>query len=225
MRVRRGYLWALMVCIGLLGISLLHRLLAREETPEEVAKKCLHYLETRNVGALLRYITDEERDLLELDEEKLEVFLNRFFWKRLEGFTPSGEVKVETYFTGSVEASRGYVHPDGRRSHVATMAALTEKGPRVSELIARVFLAGLEASLTRDQRNADQLDLLAYLLPKVLPEMERLPVRGFVQFSDDGPFEARLRTWSDYTKEMLERWRERQKRRLKEMGWEGGGEN
>ncbi|MCL6624522.1 MAG: hypothetical protein K6T17_07910, partial [Fimbriimonadales bacterium] len=137
MSIRRKYVWALVIVVGLLGAHYLYRwFFPREESLEEAARKCLAYIESRDARSLMRYVSDWERDLLDLDEEKLQVFLN-FLWERLDGFTPQGEPELDkATYIGMVSISRKYVHPDGRRSVVGCDVALSDKGPKVQGLIS-----------------------------------------------------------------------------------------
>ncbi len=223
MSVRRGYVWALGFCVALLGASLLYRWLSPREDPlEEVARKCLGYLEGRNVRGLLWYLTDEEKELLDLDKEKMSLFLNEFLWRRLEGFAPQGEVKIERSGTRTaVWASRVYVHPDGRRCSFFMVVVPTEKGPRLKEFVLSTTVSILETYLTKEQRNADDLELLAYASRQAMPDLNRLPIRGIVRFETEGTFQPRMLTWSEWANEWTERWRKKRRQEVEAIYQKG----
>ncbi len=212
MSIRRGYGICLAFCVALLGAFLLYRLLApREETPEEVAKKCVEYFEARNARGLLRYAMDVERDLLELDEEKIRTLLDRV-WESLEGFAPQGEIKVESYGDGSAVAFRVYTHPDGRESSFRLVVHPTEKGQRSVDLVFSLVGAFLAAGVPKEQRNADAVELFASVLHHRLPDLNRLPVRGVVLFRADYTFQ--MLTWSEWANEWTERWRKKRRQEV-----------
>jgi hypothetical protein len=212
MSVRRKYIWALVVSVGLLSAYSLYRWLSPgEESVEEVARKCLAYIESRDARSLIRYVSDWEKDLLELDEEKLQVFLN-FLWERLEGFTPQGEPKLDTTSSGMVTILRKYAHPDGRRTAVGCDVAVSDRGPKVEGLIA---VLSHTIWKTYTPVHGWDWEVRAYVVSKSLPDFERLPIRGFVDFNLEhsrGVMEPRVWTWREWADRAIKQWQERRKR-------------
>ncbi|MER3414234.1 MAG: hypothetical protein C4341_08390, partial [Armatimonadota bacterium] len=160
-----------------------YRLLFRVETLEEAALKCMDALERGDAASLLRYVTEEEKQVTGLDESKLDAFLRRFYQPRMEGFKATGDEADLLDYTQRLYLDRTYVHPDGRVVVVSVAVTATDNGPKLERLITDILFSGLAADWPRDpkQRPPAVPGMVASYEPMkdALTVLEALPLQGF----------------------------------------------
>lgn len=198
---KRYAAWAAVTAVVLLAI-LSVRLLSREETLEQAARKCMAYLDSRDFGGLLRYTRADEIQELELDEAKLSSLVDEFYLPSLRGFKPVGADRLE--FLGGpaiLSVQRTLAHSDGRTVVVDLSVTPTPAGPKLYNLSADIALSALRTYWPKGMAppSANAVLLWDDAYSKALPELQKLSLRRVAFHHQQGIVS---RTWE----EMAARW-------------------
>lgn len=215
--MRRPFLFGLATSLLLLGGVTIYHLFSREEPVEQAGRKCLHYIETGNSRALLRYISDEEKKALNLDHQKFEAIV-QFFKRRLQGFTPKGEVKITKHSHSDFTFYRTLTHPNGRRAVIGVSVCRTDKGPRIITATSSLINQALNTYVPEESKDRDPDENELYALSKALPELERLPIPGYLVISDYSPYKLEVIPWKKLLERKTTRWMESRGRRENKQG-------
>ena len=179
---KRSWLWA---AVAFAGICTAVALYLRPPTLEQVARRGLKAIETRDAKLLIRNMTREEVRALKLDDRNLRRFLDSFVGRRLSGFVRTGGPKI-TPLSESKQliAVQEYTHPDGRRVRVGITTAMTQDGPRITSAIASLTIDMLMADLPAGAGLPGGRARLAFFglaLQRALPELASAGIPGLLR--------------------------------------------
>ncbi len=194
------------VSLLLLGRVLLYRYLSYEESLEEAGRKCLHYIETGNARALFQYVSDKEKEMLDLDLAKFETFM-QFIKSRLNGFSPKGEPKIIVSNELGYHFTRVYSHPDGRTTSLFLSVRPTDRGPKLIPATSYLIRSALYTYVPKERMGEDAQKPLIYGLQKAMSDLKNLPIPGY--FETRFPIEKpRLQVWSweEYAQRLYKQW-------------------
>ncbi|HWP30979.1 MAG TPA: hypothetical protein VNK96_04520 [Fimbriimonadales bacterium] len=189
----------IIVLVSLLGVGgYLLWLLFSRETLLQVAEKVLLGIEKKDARLLMRYLSNEEKNLAGLNEENLQRFLNSFFNKGFQGFQRDGAPIIEiSEVFHSLSLTQGYRHPDGREKSITITVAMTDEGIKAVNLTNTIFFASLyldwPESLPRTGKNAAKL--YAEKISKELSSLKTSGLNGVVQQPISGP--SKFFTWEE----------------------------
>jgi hypothetical protein len=197
---------ALGVSLLLLGGVILYRLLSYEESMEEVARKCLHYIETGNSRALFRYVSREEKEMLDLDPGKFEV-LFQFLKNRMSGFSPKGEAEVMWSDELGYHLVRSYAHPDGRTATLLLSVRPTDRGAKLIPATSKLVNTALGTYVPPERKFREPLENKIYALQKAMHDLKGLPLPGYfeTQLPRENP-RLQVLSWEEYAQVLAKRW-------------------
>jgi hypothetical protein len=177
----------------------LYRLWNREPTLLEAATRSMSLLERGDARGLLAYVREGEKEVLELDEEKLDSLLRGYFLKRLSGFHVAGPDEITKYeAVSSLGLSRPYRHDDGRELIVSVTVTPSDDGPKMLSCTSDILFAGLRAIWPRDPRSRPPVVAGAVANAPAMREsmelLESLQLKGWA--SRDGD-RLRFQSWRE----------------------------
>lgn len=106
-----------------------------QETLHQAARRVLRAMQNFDAGTLMSYVSDEEKELANLSEDKLQRFFNEFLKPHLKGFRPVELIQSTEYkLRGGYELLQECQHPDGRRTFSNVVVMITENGIKVKSL-------------------------------------------------------------------------------------------
>lgn len=215
--VRRPFKTALWIVLGIGVISGVLQIIQRfrpVETIEEAARNCLEAVENGNTRHVLKYFREDEVDLLDLNFEKLDSFINGFLLPRLKGFKPEGD---PTLMPGAVTTAilRDYIHPEGRRVTIFLNFVETPDGPKMWHGTMQLISPAVASyPVDEEVRKAwEHTGLFAYYLTKALPDLERLALKRVAIPEDPEGIKLIALTWREYAKREQLRWEREAKRK------------
>jgi len=128
-------------------------LLRTPESPASVAARIEQAILAGDAETIFRYLSEEEKDVLELDEADVGRYLDEFILPMLQGFDPVGEPSANSGTDdGTVSRSQLMQHPDGRAFRLLTQASPAgDEDARVVAFVANTYLALSNARLEPGQ--------------------------------------------------------------------------
>lgn len=181
---RRKRAWVCLA-VGLVAVGIAVALYLRRPTLEQVARRGLKAVESRDANFLIRNLTRAEVSQLNLDERNLSRFLHTFVGRRLSGFVATGDPRITPFQSSQqLRADQEYVHPDGRRVVVGISTAMTPDGPRITAVIASLTLSMLMTDLPAGAGLPGGRARLAFwgqALQKALPDLASTGITGLVR--------------------------------------------
>lgn len=173
--------------------------------PEVIARRAMEAFEKGDYATLLRYVNDEEKEMLNLDEESFAELINRFYKPNTAGFESHGEITLPQASRTDALAMREYMHSDGRKYEMTLLVSTDADGPKVYGLVYLVVRAALHAKLPAsvvDTGGPAYAQALLHAFEEELPVLTSLKVPGDT-LSGDG--RQVFRSWEKVHKQLKER--------------------
>lgn len=147
----------------------------------------MELFETGNYAGLLGYVSDEERELLSLDEESFAELVNRIYKPNTAGFEPSSNLRIDRPSEFNAVAVREYKHPDGRAFQLIIPVTTGDRRAHVASLVYFVVGAALTAKLRRSALHDDgptHYQALLQAFEEELPVLSSLRIPGYCLVED-----------------------------------------
>ncbi|MEW5884808.1 MAG: hypothetical protein AB1725_11360 [Armatimonadota bacterium] len=173
--------------------------------PDVVARRAMEAFVNGDYATLLGYVNEEEKELLNLNEESLAECVNRLYKPNTKGFKPSGEVVLHQASERDALAMQGYTHPDGRKFQVSILVAAGERDAEVYGLVFFLVQASLHAKMPPEVVSAGGPAFRQGLLEafeEELPVLTSLKIPGDTVSGDGRQI---FRSWDDMHKHFKER--------------------
>jgi len=195
-----------------------------QETLDQAARRVLRAMENFDAGTLMAYMSEEEKELTNLSEDKLQRFLDEFLKPHLEGFKPVGSVRSTVFsLQGGKMLSQEYEHPDGRRTYLHVKVMITENGPKALSITYPLYYWFVDTQLPAEEFPSfeERSQFYADTTSKYKRQLEINGLSGIVKASEwDGI--RKFTTWDELIQGHLEAKREIKK--IKEERGDGGGQ-
>lgn len=155
-----------------------------QETLKSVALKLINAVEHKDGSTLWQYMVDDEKQLLNADVRKLQMFLDRFVSVQFSGFQRTGEIQ-ELVFEGqrSLLLIQKYRHSDGREVDLSINTVLTEDAVKAQFLIKDLFLCSLFSNWPAEKpllRGKEKLEFMADATVQAISKLNDSGLNGFV---------------------------------------------
>lgn len=174
-----------LIVLGVVAVAFaiyVWRTQARPPSRVQVAEDCLRFILEGNVRGLLRYISPQEAEALNIDEAGLEQFFQNIVKPKLAGFEPTSirDVKDGPSLTMVLQELR---HKDGRSTWLKVHVVGGPDGrPVVHRFLYDCLLSALLADLPPDpSRRPPAVRLFAAIQPpleSLLPRLKAMKIRG-----------------------------------------------
>ncbi|HWP30981.1 MAG TPA: hypothetical protein VNK96_04530 [Fimbriimonadales bacterium] len=156
-----------------------------QETLDQAARRVLQAMQNFDAGTLMSYVSDEEKELANLSEDKLQRFFDEFVKPHLKGFRPVGQVEVLTFtIQGGLNMTQKYQHPDGRTTYLNSFVMITEKGIKTLNLTRFLYLWALFTEWPAGKpypRGQEKMQFYADTTLKYKERLEKTGLRGIVE--------------------------------------------
>lgn len=181
--IRRSFLFVGGGLALFLAAVLLFRYTAKEETLLHAAETCMAAVERADARTLMRYIRDEEREILALNETKLATFLTSFCQKRMQGFERIGEdERTALTGAGNLVLTRKYRHSDGREAYMMLTVMPSDHGPKLLNLVTEITFGTLSTYWPKEEDQRPPVVRGVFVNTKALEEaiadLETMPLEG-----------------------------------------------
>lgn len=202
MIVRKIRIWIYIggvVLLAAIAIFLI-KLLFFKETLLQAATRILVGIESGNARVLMRYVSEEERKLAQLNTDKLQTILDKFVLPSMEGFKRLGEPKpIPSKGHGILILYQAYQHSDGRKTERTITVAESEEGIVATTLTRTLVLPTLATYWSSEKPfpyGMKKLEFFSNVIEKLAPTLRNAGLTGIVLTSGTN-YTRTFYTWDE----------------------------